>query len=129
MTGFATIPGFQKMSKQRIFNLAVAHIAKTRKPSKNSSGNCSYVGSGCNAAPLLQKNKRSPMDKIGSWGEMVDKGAVPATNADFIQQLQDAHDTPANSFGGNFMADWKYEMTILAKRFNLSTSTLDKVPA
>ena len=52
MDKFATIPGFKKMSKQRIFNLAVAHIAKTRKPSVDPSNrSCVYAGSGCNAAP------------------------------------------------------------------------------
>jgi hypothetical protein len=126
MSKLVTIPGFKKMSKQRIFNLAVAQIAKTRVPSLNKEGNCAYAGSGCNAAPLIQPSKRTAMDKLGSWDELVDKGYAPANNADFIEQLQAAHDRASNH-GSAFMEIWKDKMYTLANKYNLSVSTLHKV--
>jgi len=127
MTDFATIPGFKKMSKQRIFNLAVAHIAKTRQPSVNDDGNCAYAGSGCNAAPLLLPSAHVAMDKIGGWDELVAKGKVPENNADFIERLQAAHDQAWTRHRDNFMEMWKDNMYNLANRYNLSVSTLHKV--
>lgn len=119
-----TIPGFKKMSKQRIFNKAVAHIASTRVKSFED-GRCVYGGNGCNAAPLLLPEYISYADTLGSWDNLVETGNVPANNAIFITELQAAHDTC--SVGHAFMIGWKERMHNLALRWNLSTSTLDKV--
>ena len=81
------IPGFRKMSKQRIFNKAVAHISVTRKKSLRPDGiGCIYSGSGCNAAPLLASDAvRAECDRgSNSWAELVYQGRVPATNEQFI---------------------------------------------
>lgn len=124
------IPGFRKMSKQRIFNKAVAHIAKTRKKSvRGTNQNCVYSGSGCNAAPLLANdNVRMSMDNMGgsNWESLVQYGSVPANNAEFINELQRAHDSSA-VHPDYFMKHWKASMYSLATRWNLSTSTLNKV--
>lgn len=126
---FLTIPGFSKMSKQRIFNKAVAHIAITRVQSYSSDSGCRYSGTGCNAAPLLQEIYRHQADTYGPWNELVDMCLVPKNNAIFIGELQTAHDSCDHNMGEAFVAQWKENMTALAKRWNLSTSTLDKVPA
>lgn len=126
MSNFYTIPGFQKMSKQRIFNMAVAHIAKTRQASMDSGGSCAYAGSGCNAAPLLRESCRADADNIGAWDELVERRIVPTTNAEFIRELQYAHDDASST--NNFMEGWSRRMRNLATEYNLSTSTLDKVP-
>ena len=78
--------------------------------------------------PLLKPNTRKAMDFLGDWGTLVEQGKVPKTNAEFIQQLQYAHDGPSVD-PRTFVADWKNDMTRLAQNYNLSTSTLDKVPA
>lgn len=126
---FLTIPGFSKMSKQRIFNKAVAHIASTRVQSFTNEGGCRYAGTGCNAAPLLQEVYRHQADTYGPWNELVDMALVPGNNAVFIKELQTAHDTCGHNEPNVFMGEWKAKMADLAARWNLSTSTLDKVPA
>ena len=125
------IPGFRKMSKQRILNLAVAHMAVERQASVLNNS-CVYSGTGCNAAPLIRREMRDAADRIGNWSFLVETGFVPANNADFIQALQQAHDSVARSNAEgdyNFMARWKANMRALALEYGLSTSTLDKVPA
>jgi len=126
MTSPNVIPGFKKLSKQRIFNKAVAHIAVTRQLSVRDGG-CVYGGSGCNAAPLLTPDGRALADSVGSWQYLVETGFVPSNNAVFIEELQEAHDSVR--IAQDFMPTWKENMAALAKRWNLSTSTLDKVPA
>lgn len=126
MTASNVIPGFKKLSKQRIFNMAVAHIAVTRKRSTRDGG-CVYGESGCNASPLLTPDGRERADGIGSWEYLVETGMVPGNNAVFIEELQEAHDS-VNEMK-EFMPAWKENMGSLAARWNLSTSTLDKVPA
>jgi len=119
-----TIPGFAKMSKQRIFNKAVAHIATTRVKSFEG-GRCVYAGNGCNAAPLLLPEFRKQADTAGSWDNLIETGMVPANNGQFIYELQRAHDNTNETT--NFMFHWKRNMKELAERWNLSTSTLDNV--
>jgi hypothetical protein len=120
------IPGFKKLSKQRIFNMAVAHIGKTRQQSK-VDGSCVYGGSGCAASPLLTEQGREGGDHVGDWDCLIETGFVPTNNAVFIKELQNAHDYV--SCGTAFMPNWIERMRQLAERWNLSTSTLDKVPA
>jgi hypothetical protein len=126
MTTSNVIPGFKKLSKQRILNMAVAHIAVTRQLSIRDGG-CVYGESGCNAAPLLTPDGRALADSIGSWDYLVETGVVPGNNAAFIKELQEAHDSVR--IAQDFMPTWKDNMRKLAERWNLSTSTLDKVPA
>lgn len=126
---FITIPGFKKMSKQRIFNMAVSLISTTRKQSYRQAHGCLYSGSGCNAAPLIEKDKRAKADRVGGWRDLVATGMVPGNNAQFIEELQAAHDSCGHNEPNAFMGYWKENMAALAKRWNLSTSTLDKVPA
>lgn len=120
------IPGFKKLSKQRIFNMAVAHIGRTRQQSK-VEGSCVYGASGCAASPLLTEQGREGGDRVGDWDCLVETGFVPSNNAFFIKQLQNAHDYVR--VGSEFMPSWINEMKILASEYGLSTSTLDKVKA
>lgn len=122
-----TIPGFAKMSKQRMFNKAISHISVTRTKSINEYGTCVYSGSGCNARPLIAHSFLTA-DTLGKWSGLVEAGLASKNNVDFIDELQSAHDCAyAGSDGEQFMESWKYEMRKLAQRWNLSTSTLDKV--
>lgn len=114
------ITGFRKMSKQRILDMARAHINKTRVPSLNREGNCAYAGSGCNAAPLLVKSARSKLDKLGAWSELVSENKVPANNVEFIGSLQIAHDNAANRYVHDFLNQYNINMQALADRYSLT---------
>ena len=114
------IPGFRKMSKQRILDMARAHINRTRVASINRTGDCVYGGSGCNAAPLLVKGKRSALDRLGSWNILVTENKVPTNNKEFIVALQNAHDNAAHYGTNGFIPDYNKNMRLLAKKFNLN---------
>lgn len=114
------IPGFRKMSKQRIMDKARAHINITRKASMNQSRNCVYAGSGCNAAPLVNPSKRAVFDKIGPWSELVEKGKVPGNNAEFISLIQDAHDSAASASPSGFIDNYNENMKFVAKKYKLN---------
>lgn len=114
------IPGFRKMSKQRILDMARAHINRTRKPSKNIDGVCQYSGSGCNAAPLLVNQYRNNLDVYGDWSELLARQLVPANNSDFIMKLQDAHDDAAVQTVGTFLYAYNDNMEMLAKTYGLN---------
>jgi hypothetical protein len=119
------IPGFRKMSKLRIFNMAVRQIAGTRvKSTFGINQGCRYGGSGCNARPLLRAESVEQADKIGGWDSLVEAGFVPRTNAEFIRELQGAHDGACNF---NFMDNWAFWMRKLAEKYGLSTAALDRV--
>lgn len=131
-----TIDGFEKLTKQDIFDMAVDHIANTKVPSvgkvfgTNIDG-CVYSGTGCNAAPLIKDGERNRADEVGSWHSLVDAGMASETNQTFIANLQNAHDIPASEeiLGENdsFLTAWKMGMYVLAQEYNLDTSKLDSV--
>lgn len=117
MSKYLTIPGFSKLSRQKIFDMAVAHIASTRVKSYNENAElCSYAGSGCNAAPFIREDGREFADKQGAWLALVEMKLVPDHNAGFLGDLQDAHD---GCRGANFMEEWKRNMLSVAQKYKL----------
>lgn len=129
-TQFWTIPGFDNMSKQELFDMSVAHIASTRQKSMNGT-ECCYGGSGCAAACFLQPEKRDAADrernwgKSSSWNSLAELQRVPAHERELVCALQRAHD---NSDNLAFMPEWKSRMLVVAKNYGLSTDKLDAVP-
>ena len=122
-----TIDGFDSLTEQQIFDMAVEHIGKTRKKSyvPDSSGNgCKYTGSGCNAVPLLKPEYRHAADNHGSWVTLINNNLVTDTNSLFISRMQFAHDS-AISTPSEFMADWYKNMTALAETYKLDTTKLN----
>lgn len=141
---YITIDGFEDLTEQEVFDIAVKHIAKTRRPSmtvKYPSSGCQYSGSGCNAAPFIQEDLRIIADDIGYWGELVSREMAPMTHFHFMNSLQACHDDPAQKATDEeyqesqgetnsnllFMRLWKDNMYDLARGHNLDTSELDKV--
>ena len=127
MSEYWTIEGFEKLSKQQLFDMAAAHILRTRVKSKNDVS-CSYTGTGCAASVFLKPEFREKADRMGpagtgiSWYGLAGRGKVPQTNREFISALQRFHDG-ANQL--NFMPDWKLYMTILAGNENLSNHLIE----
>ena len=58
MKQYLTIPGFTKLSAQRLFDMSAEHVLKNGKPSLNANGTCTYGGIGCAAAPFLKESVR-----------------------------------------------------------------------
>lgn len=127
MSKYATIEGFEQLTKQQMFDMSVEHISKTRKKSVKEgewgSSTCSYSGIGCAAAPFIRPELRESAEG-NSWHVLSRDGRVPLHNSDLVQELQDCHDAARTEY---FMRDWKYGMKQLAVRENLSTEKLDRV--
>lgn len=129
---YLTIPGFESLTAQQVFDLSVAHIASTRTKSldpTDSDRRCIYSGSGCAAAPFLREECRKEADDAtrGGWRILMSKGLVPGNNDELITLLQNAHDRTQDD--QPFMPQWKAHMIQVAGYYELSTTELDKVPA
>lgn len=128
MSKYITIEGFEKLSKQQMFDMSVKHIAKTRKKSiKGASpwtSTCSYSGIGCAAAPFIRPELRESAE-WSSWRALSRDGRVPLHHEDLVQALQHCHDGARTE---HFVSEWKLHMKQLAVHENLSTEKLDCVP-
>lgn len=134
MKGYITLDGFETMSEQQIFDVAVKHIAETRVPSLRkglgAANVCSYMGTGCNAAPLIKPEMRELAENCGSWQDVVGHELAPLKHERFMMALQDAHDRAARVLdleNPNFLAHWKKNMRKLANKNGLCTEELEKV--
>ena len=137
---FITIEGFEKLSKQELFDMSVAHIAKTRQKSlktvvfPGAAGSyklCSYSGSGCAAACFIKPEYREMADGLGGgetagWYSVLDAGRAPAHEESLISGMQGAHDAARD--GDAFLSEWKKNMRRVAEQHSLSTTLLDAVP-
>lgn len=124
------IDGFESLTKQQMFDMAVQHIGTTRKPSLSEDNTCVYGGSGCNAAPFLTATGRviGDMEYPGyGWVTLVDDNQVPDHNSAFIQRLQIAHDKAAAKSieGVDFMSAYVMYMKDVALSENLYTDKLN----
>lgn len=115
------IDGFDDLTQQDIFDLAVAHIGKTGVRS-DRAGRCVYSGSGCNAAPLIASGHQRA-DQKGGWSSVVVATGRYA-NLSFINDLQDAHDRTSK---GNFQSDWGKNMRDLADEYRLDKTKLNEI--
>lgn len=140
MNSYLTIPGFEQMSQQELFDASVAHVATTRQKSVQTINDpfigkpvqrCVYGGCGCAASPFLTPEGRTVADGVdgASWGRLAsleDGPLVPEHEAKFVSYLQDCHDDAHNE-GEEFVRSWKQMMKRLAFDYNLDTSKLDAV--
>ena len=122
MSNYLTIPGFESLTQQEIFDLGLAHIRKTRTKGIRGTPEgrkiCSYQGSGCVASVLLREEARKDADTHGSWSTIAASGDAPSTHRDLIGDMQEAHDDSPN--GAGFMAKFEHNMCAIAKKYNLS---------
>ena len=136
MTTYITIPGFEKLTQQEMFDISARHILATGKPSVNEGSTlCVYAGSGCAAAPFIREDQREIADGLDTsgwgtgWQWLSNDGHVPKHEDDFVVRLQLCHDDNAATVSSeedfNFMELWEDSMRILAAEHGLSTAVLD----
>lgn len=125
------IAGFAELSPQQVFDMAVAHIATTRKQSRRPIPNspnltiCCYTGIGCAASVFLKPELRQYADSLEmGWEEMADQGEVSPAHRMLVNDLQQAHDQADED---EFMADWKSRMMTVADIHSLDTVKLKAV--
>lgn len=120
------IDGFEKLTKQQLFDMSAHHIQSTgvKSVEKPDSNICIYGGTGCAAAPFIKPEYREGIK--GFWPPVMYQGrhhefAMPEHEAAFVQALQGCHDGAHKS---GFMENWKQKMRNLAYKHGLSTAAL-----
>ena len=112
------IEGFESLSKQQMFDMALAHIRSTRIKSVNSLGSGTYSGSGCAASVFL--TERGKQELSDCWMTHVSMGDVPDHEASFVQALQTAHDMCASGYPDDaFMECYENAMRATAIEYRL----------
>lgn len=129
---FVTIPGFEAMTRQQLFDLSLAHIRSTgvKSTRKKQSGAvfknvCCYGGTGCAAAVFLQPEYRDAFDQMAggegyAWTALARAGHVSPHEVEFVSYLQAAHDRAGTHGEGQFMADYENRMRRLAENYDLT---------
>lgn len=122
---YITIKGFESLSRQQLFDMALSHIRKTGKKSvTGDSDRCIYSGSGCAASVFIKPELRSMADdqEMVSWPALAESGLVPSDNEIFVSELQLCHDG-ARSEPHLFMKDFEDKMRTLADIYDLHYSS------
>lgn len=126
---FITIPGFENLSRQEIFNISVRHVLANGKKSMNDQ-QCVYSGIGCAAAPFIREEERQASDgrcssMVGgsNWANLRSGGYVPDHHVEFIQNLQQCHDNSSDD--DNFIDDFKDRARAFALHYELKTDVLN----
>jgi len=103
-TKYATIPGFEQLTAQQVFDMSASHLLKQmEKSSFNDRPHslCAYRGRNglkCAAGVFLTDEGAPECDDYDNcgegsgWSELVSAGLVPDTNWILIQELQKLHD-------------------------------------
>ena len=141
MTTYITIPGFEKLTKQEMFDISARHILATGKPSVNEGSTlCVYAGSGCAAAPFIREEERKKADEpkvyfgtkypYSGWGDLASNNLVPRHHQDLVADFQVCHDTYASKVVTDddlaiWLSNWKVAMRRVAKIHDLDPSILD----
>ena len=130
-TKYATIPGFEQLTAQQVFDMSASHLLKQMEQSllpgwsENSpNGRCFYRGENglkCAAGVFLTEEGARECDlydNCGSgsgWRELVHARLVPDTNESLIQRLQLIHDH-------YWPSEWREKLIALAADFGLDDS-------
>jgi len=130
-TKYATIPGFEQLTAQQVFDMSASHLLKQMEQSREPqvlpsapSGLCLYrneAGLKCAAGVFLTDagaEECDAYDNCGSgsgWGTLSDAGLVPNTNERLILHLQDTHDN-------HWPSEWRACLIRLAAEFGLDDS-------
>jgi hypothetical protein len=126
-----TVDGFNELTSQQMFDMAVEHIQKTRMRSQaNDLPGCSYSGIGCAASVFLKPEYREKADSTGSgsWYSLINYGVASSHNAELISFLQSAHDdTTSGKNSEKFMREWNSGMRQAAALFDIDTSKLENL--
>lgn len=126
----STVPGFEQMTPQELFNISARHVLSNGAPSVTSKGRCKYGGIGCAAAPFLMPHRRKTLDRYDkSWPGLLEKGEVPSKHSVLVSRMQSCHDGPAEASLVNgtaeFLHAFKEGMRHLARDNHLDASVLD----
>lgn len=128
----------QVYTMQQAFDTAARGVIEQGGPAMNMEATCQYLnedGLKCGVGHLLPDDKtRKDWDlSVGAIVDLADDDELwPAAMAPkleaagltglsrrFLEDLQKAHDNPANKFSSNYLADFRQNMRDLAEKWEL----------
>lgn len=142
MSKFITIPGFSKMSAQKVFNMSAAHLLKQNSMSINSTKTtCAYRGErgkAC-AAGVFLTDEGARNYNGDSWEELILDSRIPKIHKELVDTLQSIHDGPMairnrllsksvkvrKPAQAKHVKTWPEQLRKLAQDFSLDDSVVD----
>lgn len=119
MPNYMTIPGFEDMTEQQVFDISAAHLL--RQMVRSANGVCLYRSGklACAAGVFLTDEGAKAADNLEDpdWYAVVEAGWAPPTNERLVLQLQGVHDYDDPS-------EWHEALRLLAKEHNLNDAVL-----
>ena len=123
------ISNFDQLTKQDMFDMALAHVRKNGKQSKHNGG-CCYTGIGCAASVFIDPESlaKMPPDNDGrSWERLVMVNELSEHEHVFVSRLQTCHDDYGASYklsdadnDAAFMQQYETRMRKLAEEHDLT---------
>ena len=123
------ISNFDQLTKQDMFDMALAHVRKNGKQSVRD-GVCCYTGIGCAASVFIDPEslaKMSPDNDGRSWKELVMNNGLSMHEQAFVSSLQGCHDRYEASYklsdadnDALFMQQYETHMRKLAEEHDLT---------
>lgn len=123
------ISNFDQLTKQDMFDMALAHVRKTGKQSMRY-GACCYTGIGCAASVFIDPESLANMSKKNNgrrWRDLVTSNEMSTHEQSFVSRLQTCHDSYIASYQLNdadndtmFMHHYEAHMRALAESNGLT---------
>ena len=126
------ISNFDQLTKQDMFDMALAHVRKNGKQSMQSmrDGVCCYTGIGCAASVFIDPEslaKLSPKDNGSCWEVLVTNNGLSEHEQAFVSHVQSCHDDYATNYklsdaddDAAFMHHYEERMKALAEEHDLT---------
>jgi len=119
-TKYATIPGFENMTAQQVFDMSASHLLKQMGRSQSDSEACLYRGPNglkCAAGVFLTDEGAEAADNSceNTWGGVVARRIAPPENESLIESLQNIHDYRR-------IDTWREQLKLLAECEGLDDS-------
>lgn len=123
------ISNFDQLTKQQIFDMALAHVRKNGKQSMHN-GVCCYTGIGCAASVFIDPKSLATLstdDNGLRWKILVTNNELSTHEQSFVSRLQACHDSYAASYqlsdadnDAMFMQHYENRMRALAEDNDLT---------
>ncbi len=123
------ISNFDQLTKQDMFDMALAHVRKNGMQSMHN-GVCCYTGIGCAASVFIDPEslaKMSPNNDGHSWKLLVMNNGLSEHEQVFVSRLQTCHDGYETSYklsdadnDAAFMHHYEEHMRALAEEHDLT---------
>ena len=123
------ISNFDQLTKQDMFDMALAHVRKNGKQSMHN-GVCCYAGIGCAASVFIDPESLAKLSQKNNglcWNALVKNNGLSMHEQAFVSRLQTCHDGYETSYKLSdadndelFMRQYELHMRALADKHDLT---------